>query len=63
MSHVQLAYKLQDAAKMLDVSIETLRRMLRSGQLPAFKVRNSWRISAENLRKFTQTAVDPAGTK
>jgi len=39
------------AARLLDVSESTIRRQIRSGQLPAFQVGKQWRILLTDLRR------------
>jgi len=42
---VPLGMSLQDVAKVLRVHYNTVRRMVRSGKLPAQKVGRIWRVS------------------
>ena len=43
-----------EAARLLGVSDDTIRRMIKSKQLPAFKVRAQWRIKREEVEKITR---------
>jgi excisionase family DNA binding protein len=43
---------IQEAARLLGVSDDTIRRMIKSGQLPAFKVRSQWRIRKEEVERI-----------
>jgi excisionase family DNA binding protein len=48
----EIFYTIQEAAKLLRVSDETVRRMINSEQLDAIKVRGQWRIRKESLDKY-----------
>ena len=39
----------QTAARRLGLNVETIRRLCRSGRLPAVKLGRSWRIDAHKL--------------
>ena len=45
-------YSIQAIAAMLDVSIKTIRRWIKRGELPAHKLGNQWRVSSEDLEIF-----------
>ena len=45
-------YSIIEACKLLNVSDDTIRRMIRSGELDAVKVRSQWRIRRESLEKY-----------
>ena len=45
---------LSEAADLLQVSTRTLQRMIRSGQLPAFKVGGQWRVRETQLRQWIE---------
>ena len=50
----------QEAAQLLGVHIETIRRLARNGEIPAFKVGRGWRIRIDALLKWADTQqVDP----
>jgi len=42
------------AARLLGLHEETLRRMARNGQVPAFKVGRGWRFNRTTLREWTE---------
>jgi excisionase family DNA binding protein len=42
-------YTLQEAAQHLKVSTKTLVRLIKRGELPAFKVGRAWRLREEEL--------------
>lgn len=43
---------IKEAASLLRVSDDTIRRMIDEGKLPAFKVRGNWRIKREEIEKI-----------
>jgi excisionase family DNA binding protein len=45
---------LAEAAQLLQVSIRTLQRMIRSKKLPAFKVGGQWRIRESQLQQWIE---------
>jgi excisionase family DNA binding protein len=45
-------YTITEAAKLLTVSGDTIRRMIKAGELDAIKVRGTWRIRRESLEKY-----------
>ena len=45
----EIVYTIPEAAKLLKVSQDTIRRMIRSNQLDAVKVRGQWRIKKASL--------------
>jgi excisionase family DNA binding protein len=46
---------LSEAANLLQVSTRTLQRMIRSGELPAFKVGGQWRVRETQLRQWVES--------
>ena len=44
--------KAKDAAEFLNVHLETIRRLARQNEIPAFKVGKGWRFSEDTLRKW-----------
>ncbi len=48
----EIVYTILEAAKLLKVSDDTIRRMIKAGQLDAVKVRGQWRIKKESLDKL-----------
>ena len=45
---------LSEAAILLQISTRTLQRMIRNGQLPAFKVGGQWRVRETQLRQWVE---------
>jgi len=45
---------LNEAADLLQVSKRTLQRMIKQGQLPAFKVGGQWRVREMQLRQWVE---------
>lgn len=45
---------LSEAANLLQVSTRTLQRMIRSGELPAFKVGGQWRLRETQLKQWVE---------
>jgi len=50
---------LSEAADVLQVSTRTLQRMIRNGQLPAFKVGGQWRLRETQLRQWVENREGP----
>ena len=48
-----------EAAKILGVHRETIKRLCRSGRIPAEKVHNAWLIAKNDLSHFAATYDDP----
>jgi excisionase family DNA binding protein len=48
----EIVYTIPEACKLLKVSDDTIRRMIKSGQLEAVKVRGQWRIKKASLDKL-----------
>ena len=46
---------LSEAANLLQVSTRTLQRMIRKGELPAFKVGGQWRLREAQLRQWVES--------
>lgn len=44
--------RLSQVAEMLDISPAVAYSMAANGELPAFKVRRSWRFPAEEIERF-----------
>ncbi len=44
--------KAKEAADFLNVHLETIRRLARQNEIPAFKVGKGWRFSEETLKKW-----------
>jgi len=47
----------KEAAEYLKVHVETVRRMARREEIPAFKVGKDWRFQKEALKKWTETQL------
>lgn len=45
-------YTIEEIAKMLRVSVPTVRRLIEDGELRANKVRGQWRISKEAYEEY-----------
>jgi excisionase family DNA binding protein len=50
---------LSEAANLLQVSTRTLQRMIRNGELPAFKVGGQWRVRETQLRQWVKNRESP----
>ena len=50
---------LSEAANLLQVSTRTLQRMIRNGELPAFKVGGQWRVRETQLRQWVEDRESP----
>jgi excisionase family DNA binding protein len=48
----KMFYSIDEAAALLQVSRDTVRRMIRTGELQAVQVRRQWRIKRESLDKY-----------
>jgi excisionase family DNA binding protein len=46
---------LSEAANLLQISTRTLQRMIRKGELPAFKVGGQWRVRETQLRQWVES--------
>jgi excisionase family DNA binding protein len=46
---------IEEAATLLDVSETTIRRLINSGQLPAYRIGGQFRISEEDIRAYLAT--------
>lgn len=44
----------EEVAEILKVNIDTVRRLLRQGELPGVKVGRHWRVEREALRAYLQ---------
>ena len=54
-----LLLTLSEAATLLQVSTRTLQRMIRNGELPAFKVGGQWRLRETQLRQWVENREAP----
>jgi excisionase family DNA binding protein len=48
-------YTINEAKELLSVSDDTIRRMIKAGELDAVKVRGAWRIRRESLEKYLKS--------
>ena len=48
----------EEVAELLKVSDKTVRRLVRRGELPAFKVGNQWRFIGEQIRDWAEDRVE-----
>lgn len=47
-----MLYNIKEACELLRVSDDTIRRMIKAGELDAVKVRGTWRIKKDSLDKY-----------
>lgn len=52
-----------EAAKRLKIHPETVKRLCRQGDIPAFKIRNTWLIEKDKLDVFAGTYQPKRGGK
>jgi len=52
-----------EAAKRLKIHPETVKRLCRQGDIPAFKIRNTWLIEKDKLEVFAGTYQPKRGGK
>jgi excisionase family DNA binding protein len=45
-------YTLEEVARILKVSVQTIRRMIAGGELKASKVRNQYRVRKDDLEEY-----------
>lgn len=48
----RVMYSISEVARLLGISDETIRRMIKDKQLDAVKVRGQWRIRKESVDKY-----------
>ena len=48
----------QETAELLKTSKQQIRKMIRSGLIPAMRIGREWRISAEYLEQFLQSNME-----
>lgn len=53
LQHIRLL-TLTEAAELLHVSTRTVQRLIRHGELPAFKVGGQWRVREAQLREWIE---------
>lgn len=59
MAPAQVVLNVHEAARLLGVHDETIRRLARNGEIPAFKVGRGWRIRMEALLKWADAQQHP----
>ena len=47
-----MIYTIEECADLLKVSVSTVRKLIASGELKAFKVGGQWRIRKEDLDSY-----------
>lgn len=47
-----MVYTVEEVAKMLRVSVATVRRLIKIGEIEAFSVGNQYRVTQEALDKY-----------
>lgn len=52
----QTIFNTQEAAKLLGVHIETIRRLVRKGNLPSFMMGNNWRFWKDSLLDWMEAS-------
>ena len=52
MSELKAAYSVKEAAEILSVHPETIRRLIREGEIDAAKVGDNWRVSATAINTY-----------
>jgi len=52
-----------EAARRLKIHPETVKRLCRQGDIPAFKIRNTWLIEKDKLEVFAGTYQPKRGGK
>lgn len=52
MAEKETLYTIEEAARILRVSVSTIRRMIDAGELDAVKVRFQWRIKKSSVDKY-----------
>ena len=56
-------YNVIEAGRRLKVHPETVKRLCRQGDIPAFKIHNTWLISGDILNNFAGTYVPTRGAR
>jgi excisionase family DNA binding protein len=59
MSLLDSYFKVPEAAALLGVHPETIKRLCQRGRIPAEKVHNTWLIQKEKLQEFAATYRNP----
>lgn len=56
-------YNVIEAGRRLKVHPETVKRLCRQGDIPAFKIHNTWLISGDILDNFAGTYIPTRGAR
>ena len=54
---------LEEVAAYLKVTTRTIYRMLDENQIPAFKIRGTWRFRKDEIEAMTRGEIPPKGKK
>jgi excisionase family DNA binding protein len=54
---------LEEVAAYLKVTTRTIYRMLDENQIPAFKIRGTWRFRKDEIEAMTRGEISPKGKK
>jgi excisionase family DNA binding protein len=54
---------LEEVATYLKVTTRTIYRMLDENQIPAFKIRGTWRFRKDEIEAMTRGEISPKGKK
>ena len=54
---------LEEVATYLKVTPRTIYRMLDENQIPAFKIRGTWRFRKDEIEAMTRGEISPKGKK
>ena len=54
---------LEEVANYLKVTTRTIYRMLDENQIPAFKIRGTWRFRKDEIEAMTRGEISPKGKK
>ncbi len=54
---------LEEVANYLKVTTRTIYRMLDENQIPAFKIRGTWRFRKDEIEAMTRGEIPPKGKK
>ena len=55
---VMMLLTVQETAKLLKTSKQQIRKMIRSGLIPAVRIGREWRISEKYLEQFLQSSME-----
>ena len=63
MGEILKTYDIPEVSKMLGLSVETIRKYLRTGKLKGSKLGKSWKITEEEVREFYEINSNKHMTK